>query len=228
MRSTLARLAAIGGLITLLVSLAGAIPATAGPPPIVARSIYVVRPDLRLCPSPLCGGYWVSLANHARTRCHDGLLRPRCYVAIALSTLTRKPLTAGLPANALVRAVFGSWTFEGFGELGAVSVAEAWGPVGPAPATGDFFRIRDTGVRCIRAPCFSFRVGRLNTSSHTSVVSSVDLGPARGDPKTLRRTEDALSTPDGLLVSGRIVPTLDTGRLLRASQVFLRIATPRA
>jgi hypothetical protein len=225
-RIVLVRSAAICGLIAVLVSLVGALPATAGPPPIVARSIYVVQPDPRLCLSPLCGGYWVSRANHARTRCHDGLLRSRCYVAIALSTLTRKPLTAGLPANTLVRAVFGSWTFEGFGELGAVDVAEAWKPVGREPPTGDFFRIRDLGVRCIRAPCYSFRAWRLNRL-YRITVSDVDLGPARSPPETLQRGEAALTTPEGLLASGGIVRTSDGGRVFRASQVFLR-AAPRA
>ncbi|MEP7224495.1 MAG: DUF6748 domain-containing protein, partial [Actinomycetota bacterium] len=44
---------------------------------------YVVYTDPRLCPSPLCGGYWVALANHSRTRCPDRRYRPRCYVASA-------------------------------------------------------------------------------------------------------------------------------------------------
>jgi hypothetical protein len=134
----------------------------------------------------------------------------------------------GLPTNALARAVVGSWTFEGFGELGAIFVAEVWKPVSIAPPTGDFFRLRDTGVRCIRAPCFSFRVGRLQTSSHTTLVSGVDLGPARRSPDTTRRAETALGTPEGLLSSGGITATADGGRLFRATQVYLKTATPRA
>lgn len=228
MRTALKRWVAVCGLIAVLVPLAGAVPATGGPPPILARSVYVVRPDPRLCPSPLCGGYWVSLANHARTRCHDGLLRPRCYVAIAIGASTREPLTTGLPTDALARAVVGSWTFEGFGELGAIFVADVWKPVGRAPPAGDFFRLRDTGVRCIRAPCFSFRVGRLNTSSRTALVSGIDLGPARDNPEISRRAETALGTPEGLLSSGRITATADGGRLFGATQVYLKTATPRA
>ena len=215
------RLTATSLIVTFVGALAGAGPGTAGPPPVVARSIYVVQPDPRLCPSPLCGGYWVSRANHARTRCDDDQLRPRCYVAVAVSTLTRKPLTAGLPANALVRAVIGSWAFEGFGELGAVFVAEAWGPVGPEPSTGDFVCLRDIGVRCVRAPCFSFRAWRLNRPYRVT-VSDVDLGPARSTPETLQRAEAALTTPGGLLASGDISRTADGGRVFRASQVFLR------
>ena len=49
----------------------GAAAATAGAGRAVRR-----RPDPRMCPSPRCGGYWVALANRARTRCSDGVLRP--------------------------------------------------------------------------------------------------------------------------------------------------------
>ncbi|MBM2823100.1 MAG: hypothetical protein HW413_1846 [Thermoleophilia bacterium] len=221
------RLTAASVTVAFVGLLAGASPGTALPPPVLARSIYVVQPDPRLCPSPLCGGYWVSRANHARTRCHDGLLRPRCYVAIAVSTLTRKPLVTGLPANALVRAAIGPWTFEGFGELGAVAVAEIWRPVTQDQPTGGFFRLRDIGIRCIRAPCFSFRAWRLNRSYRVT-VSDVDLGPARLAPKTLKQAEAALIAPEGLLASGGITRTTDGGRSFTASQVFLRIAQPRA
>ncbi len=221
------RLTATTFMIAFVSALAGAGPGAAGPPPVVARSIYVVQPDPRLCPSPLCGGYWVSRANHARTRCHDGLLRPRCYVAIAVSKMTRKPLTAGLPANALVQAAIGPWTFEGFGELGAVVVAEVWEPVGRELPTGDFFSLRDIGVRCIRAPCFSLLAWRLNRPYRVT-VSDVDLGLARSTPETLRRAEAALTTPEGLLASGDIFRAADGGRVFRASQVFLRAGQPRA
>jgi hypothetical protein len=206
------------------VAIVGSARSSARPPPAVASSYYVVRPDPRLCPSPLCGGYWVSLANHARTRCHDGLLRPRCYVAVATDPRGRP---TGVPGNALARAVLGSQTFEGFGDLGVLAVADAWAPVTPTQPAGRFFRIRDTGIRCIRAPCFSLRVGRLNSSAHTSLVSSLDLGPARGRV-TRHHAEIALGEFYGLFAAGHIIVTADGGRLLRATQVYLRGLPPRA
>lgn len=222
----LRRLALLGGVIAIFVLPAAALSAEAFPPPKVARSIYVVRPDPRLCPSPLCGGYWLSRANHARTRCHDGLLRQRCYVAIALGEVSRRPLT-DLPENSLVRAVLGPWTLEGLGDVGAVGVAEIWKPVGSASPTGGFFRARDTGIRCVRAPCFSIRARRVNRASRTT-VSELDLQPARPTPDELARAQAALATPEGVFVSGRVDRTAENGRLLRASQVFLRVVMPRA
>src|SRR5438093_4560982 len=44
-------------------------------------AVYQVRPDPRLCPSPLCGGAFASLVNLAHTPCIDGSEREACYVA---------------------------------------------------------------------------------------------------------------------------------------------------
>jgi hypothetical protein len=140
--------------------------------------------------------------------------------------MSRRQLTTGLPENALVRAVIGSWTFGGLGELGAVFVAEIWKPVGSTPPTGDFFRVRDLGVRCVRAPCFSMRAWQINRPFRIT-VSDLDLRPAKPAPEELARAEAALTTPEGLFVSGRVDRTSQSGRLLRATQIFLRIATPR-
>jgi hypothetical protein len=209
-----------------VVALGGALGAAAGPAS-VESSIYVVRPDPRLCPSPLCGGYWISRANHARTRCHDGLLRLRCYVSVAIGSESREPLAAGLPANALVRGAIGTWPFDGFGDLGAIVVTDLWSPVSNAPPKGDFVRLRDIGVRCIRAPCFSFRARKVNRPS-SSTLSELDLGRTGATPEALRRAEAALTTPEGLLAAGRISDTAIGGRLFRATQVFLRAPRPRA
>ena len=221
------RVTATSLMVAFVSALAGAGPGTAGPPPVVARSIYVVQPDPRLCPSPLCGGYWVSRANHSRTRCHDGLLRPRCYVATAYSASTRKPLTTSLPAGSLVRAALGSETFPGFGELGAMTVTELWTPLGRTQPGDDFFRVRDLGIRCIRAPCFSMRAWKLNRPSRTT-VSNLDLDAAKLTEKELATVQLALPTLEGLVVAGRILPDADGGRVLSISRVYVRDAMPRA
>jgi hypothetical protein len=46
----------------------------------VAQSDFAVRPDLRLCPAPICGGYFVHQANRDKTRCADGTLQAECHV----------------------------------------------------------------------------------------------------------------------------------------------------
>jgi hypothetical protein len=188
--------------------------------------IFVVRPDPRECPSPLCGGYWVSLANRARTKCSDGLLRPRCYVAAAE---TEKGGETQLPAYGLAKGTLGSRQFGGLGELGVLTVSATWDHAGEDFATGDFFRVRDTGVRCIRAPCFSFRAAKLNERTQAIRVSSVDLASTLDiPPETRRRAQAALRSREGLLAAGRIVATADSGRLFRASEIYFKEPPPRA
>jgi hypothetical protein len=148
-------------------------------------------------------------------------------VATAFSASTRKPLATGLPADSLVRAALGSETFPGLGELGAMTVTELWTPLGRTQPGGDFFRVRDLGIRCIRAPCFSMRAWKLNRPSRTT-VSSLDVGAAKLTEKELATVQVALPTLEGLVVTGRILSDADGGRVLRASRVYVRDAMPRA
>lgn len=215
----LVRRAALATLVAVLVGLAGAAPASSNPPP-VGSSFYVVRLDPRLCPSPLCGGYWVSLANHARTRCHDGLLRPRCYVANAVDE-RRRPLTKSVADGALARAVIESWTVEGFGQLGVLVVANVYAPAGRAPESGSFFRVVDTGIRCVRAPCFALRASRLNRALRTT-LSGIDIGAARATPDELLRVEAAFGRKNGVLARGGIVSASGGGRNFRVTRFFLK------
>ena len=208
----------LAGLLAALATLAGTA-ASANGPSQVGPSYFVVRPDPRLCPSPLCGGYWVALANHGRTRCHDGLLRPQCYVARAVDEDGRP---ASVPGGALGRATIEPWAFEGVGELGVLVVARVLAPAGEAEPSGTFYRLRDTGLRCVRAPCFSLRAARLNGSSRLA-LSSVDLAPARTSRDELRRAEMALRTTNGLFARGRVTATADGGRVFRATRVYLGV-----
>ncbi len=204
----------------------GAVLGLAGPassdPAAVGSSFYVVRGDPHLCPSPLCGGYWVALANRARTRCSDGALRPRCYVAKSVDE-ARRPLSVNVPEEALVRAEHEAQEFPSFGKLGVLLVAEVWKPVG-GPAKGDFYRLRDTGVRCIRAPCFSVRAARLNGRARFT-FSDLDLKPTGTSNDDLAL---AVLDPQGLLAAGKASTTEDGGRVFRATRIYLRAAKPRA
>jgi len=210
-------------LIAVLAALAGALP-SAGAPSKVGTFQYLVEADPRECPSPRCGGYWVALANHSRTTCNDGALRRRCYVALAVDS-ARRELEAGIPAGAIVRGHLESRRFGPLGELGVLVVGDIRAPAGREPS-GLFFRVRDLGIRCVRAPCFSLRAGRLNTTYRVT-LSGLDLQPARLSERDQDRAEAALTTANGLFVSGQVARTAGGGRTLRASRVYLRVAMPR-
>jgi hypothetical protein len=179
---------------------------------------YIVSPDPRACPSPQCGGYWVALANRDRTPCGAGAVRPRCYVASAVAR-DGGPIDGPIPRGALVRGSIEQRTLDG--RPLAVLVFDALrAPVGKlraAPA----YRVRDTGIRCVKAPCFFMRAWLVSTS-RVATVSELELGPAGLTPGQLRAAQAALQPGNGgLFLAGRIVPASDGGRSLRATTVYL-------
>jgi hypothetical protein len=211
------------GLLAIVAVLASAVAVAsshARQPP-TGTAIYVVRPDMRLCPSPLCGGYWVALANGARTRCQDGLRRPQCYVARAVGTNGNQ--LESIAEGSLVRGAID----VGRDDLGELVASAVFAPAGRAAVEGGYYRVTDAGIRCIRAPCFSYRATQVNGSTRTT-LSGVDLEAARATANEVGRAEAALSTKSGLLARGRFVPSADGGRVFRALRLYLRVPQPRA
>lgn len=211
------------GLVAIsLVVLCGVVAASsAGRQPPTGTAVYVVRHDPRLCPSPLCGGYWVAIANGARTRCADGLRRPRCYVADAVRT-GGSPV-GDIAEEALVRGAID----VGRDDLGELVVSAVYAPAGEATPSGGFYRVTDTGIRCVRAPCFSYRAGQVNGATGTA-VSSLDLEAAQATAKAVARAQAAVETKNGLYARGRFATTPDGGRVFRALRLYLRELQPRA
>jgi hypothetical protein len=198
----------------------GVTTAAARQPP-TATAMYVVRNDQRLCPSPRCGGYWVAIANGARTRCQDGLRRVRCYAARAVDR--KGAPVSGIVEEALVRGALDAEKDD----LGLLVVSAIYAPAGDAAVSGGFYRVRDTGIRCVRAPCFAFRAQSVNASARVT-TSSVDLEASGATQAEIGRAQVALPTKDGLYARGRFAPTPDGGRVFRALRLYLRAPLPRA
>jgi hypothetical protein len=199
--------------------------ATARTPP-SGTAMFLVQRDPRLCPSPLCGGYWVSLANGVRTLCGDGQRQTRCYVA---RTVDRNgmALTSSLPEGALVRGATEPGQSFGTRKLDQLEVFAVYAPTGTAAVSGGYYRVLDTGIVCIRAPCFSFRAQQVNGSSRVT-ASTVDVAASGAVPADIDRTKNALETKDGLYARGRFAATPDGGRVFRALRLYLRAPQPRA
>lgn len=128
-----------------------------------------------------------------------------------------------IPEAALVRGAMDL----GRDDLGELTALATYAPAGTAPLGGDYYRVVDTGVRCVRAPCFSYRAAQVNGSTRTS-ISGVDLGASGARAVELSRAEAALTVKDGLYASGRVRPSGDGGRVFRATRLFLREPLPRA
>src|SRR5262245_29712520 len=113
-------------------------------------TFYIVRPDLRKCASPMCGGYFIRSANQNLTRCANGRSMSECYVmSIQWNSAPEIEIN-----RALIR---GSILTKGNrnGRYGVLNVSEVWRASSDSKPYGDFFRVRDLGVRCIAAPCLS-------------------------------------------------------------------------
>ena len=192
-----------------------------------AGAYHLARADQRLCPSPLCGGIWVTRVNTSRTICGDGTRRLECYAARAdLSRLPGdRPALQRLVSEgkALARGRLVRGLVDGFPELDVLVVSEVWvASSSQNPARGAFLRLRDNGVRCVTTPCYSVRATTLNRGRSVD-VSDVDLRPSGAPPPEQRRALGEMAKR-GLLVAGRIVGT-KRGRTAAAFQLYSR-ATP--
>jgi hypothetical protein len=188
--------------------------------------MFLVQHDKRLCPSPACGGYWAALANGVRTRCGNGEAAGSCYVARTVDRYGR-PYTRDIPEGALVRGAIELGLKLGDRAFDRLRVWAVYAPTGTAPAAGGYYRVVDTGIRCIRAPCFSYRAGSVNASSSVT-TSEVDLQAAGATDAEIARAMTALRTKDGLYARGRFASTPDGGRVFRALRLYLRAQQPRA
>jgi hypothetical protein len=175
---------------------------------------YFVKPDLRRCASPYCGGVYYRLANAAQTRCLDGQKAEQCYAAsvdwsrLGLGEVGMTKVSEALSKSAfgggttlLVRAVVGSKDWgSGLGKFANLRASEAWIAQGPNDAAGPLAKIEDLGVRCIAAPCPSLRERKLNSSVRTDIA---DLGWDRSGAtdEQIGVALDKMHT-DGLIVSG--------------------------
>jgi hypothetical protein len=184
---------------------------------------YLVRPDLRLCPSPICGGAWVRRVNHATTRCVDGSEARECYVASTAGVPEK--LWSARAGSVLVRGRIVPAGIEGFPDLGKLAAVAAWRPAGQQEPRGTIFRVVDNGVRCVTSPCFSLTAFVLETERRRT-LSEIGLAGVGASAADLRRAQRGLAV-GGVLVTGAVRTVPDAGpagagRTLRATQIWLR------
>jgi hypothetical protein len=226
-RTTIALLGAVAA-----VAIGHSSPA-AGDTPAAVSSYYLGRGDPRACPSPICGGVWVHLVNKNGTPCGSGHSLHECYAAsvdvsrirVSEELRTRLPglVAAGL---ALARGTIVLGRIEGFPDLPILVASEVWlASSSPRPPEGPFRVLRDNGVRCVAAPCFSTHTARLNSGRHTN-VSRVDLMLVRTTRAERDHARERVAA-GGLIASGRVVrepnagPAGD-GRAFVATQFYVR------
>ncbi len=198
-----------------------------------SSTYFRLQADLRLCPSPLCGGAFASRVNQALTQCADGSARTQCYVSevdYSHLGLSGDRLTsfqaAALAGRALLRGVIlPGPSFGNSGPLGKLAVSEGWLAATNTAPEGPFFRVRDNGLRCITTPCFSIHEHRLNTLQHRD-ISSVDLSRKGASAAKVEAGLAAINAASllvaGINLLGETGPA-GKGVELVASQFYLRV-----
>ena len=198
---------------------------------------YFVKPDLRRCASPVCGGVFYRLANAETTRCLDGKKAEQCYAASAdwsrlgLGEVGMAKVNDALNKDAfgpgtslLVRAIVGTKDWgNGLGKFANLRASEAWIAQGPNEATGPLAKIEDSGVRCIAAPCASLREKKLNSAVSVDIA---DLGWDKSGARDEQVGEalDRMHT-DGLIVAGyryTVSGPAGTAKARSVTQFYLR------
>ena len=181
-------------------------------------SFYSFRRDLRRCASPRCGGYFVKLVNQWRTRCADGRYQSECYVA----TIDWRGQAEPDSDRGVLRG-----TIRRKGQFGEFRATEVWQAASANQPAGTFYRVRDRGLRCIAAPCATHHEATLNSTAARN-IAGVDLSGAGAPENVVGDANQAMTSPDGVLVSGsHSLVSGPAGRMqmLKASQFFVRTGT---
>jgi hypothetical protein len=181
-------------------------------------TFYAARPDLRRCASPMCGGYFVRRVNYGLTRCANGRQMSECYV----SSIDWNGIAEVEVNSALLK---GSIVTKGNrnGHYGVLKVSEVWRAADDGKPYGDFYRVRDLGIRCIAAPCLTHQEAKLNTPS-VRKIAGVALDEAGAGRDVMEQAQTALTSTTGIIVAGgHSTVTGPAGRALtlKAAQFYL-------
>jgi hypothetical protein len=196
------------------------VPDSVSPDPLATTStFYTIRRDVRRCASPMCGGYFIKRVNQATTRCADGRNQPQCYV----SNIEWEGQPEVEPDRALLR---GTLLTRGNrrGVFGILRVSESWQAATTKSASGDYYRVRDRGLRCIAAPCETHHEARLNTTASRD-IAGVDLSGVGASDSVMSDVSQTMTSTEGIIVTGTHSPEVGpAGRSVKltATQLFLR------
>ena len=188
-----------------------------------AYTYFGITADLRRCPSPLCGGWFLARVNQSTTVCHDGTRAATCYAPVLdwseanLSAAQQSKLLdasnreAGSgDAYAIVRGRFARTNNTPQPRTGRFVISEAWVAETDAVPDGVFVRVLDNGLRCFAAPCPSVTEKTLNMGRSVD-IANVDFTPAGLTERQLEGCLATMSTPGGILVAGYRYAVIENG-----------------
>ena len=179
-----------------------------------AYTYFKITADLRKCPSPTCGGWFLSRLNQPTTQCHDGQWATSCYTpaldwskanlsadqqAKLLDACNKSAVSTGV--YAIVRGKFARTNKTPDRKLGRFVMSEAWVAEGDAVSDGQFVRVKDNGLACLVAPCPSLTETMLNMNKVVDIAEVDWTTSGLSDLQIEECTQD-MFTPDGLVIAG--------------------------
>jgi hypothetical protein len=196
-----------------------------------AYTYFGITADLRKCPSPLCGGWFLARVNQATTTCHDGRRAATCYTPVLdwsdanlsaaqqakLLDASSKEAGSG-DVYAVVRGQFARTNSTSQPRTGRFVISEAWIAEGTGVPDGTFVRVKDNGLRCFAAPCPSVTETTLNMS-RTTDIAAVDFTPAGLTEREVEGCLQDMTTPGGILVAGYRYTVTENGVTANARSV---------
>ena len=143
-------------------------------------------------------------------RCAAGSRRDECYVAEldfeALPLRDEQVATIeAAPERFVLRGELVAQSSD-LGDVGRLSVTEAWQGHAGTAARGALLRVVNEGIVCITSPCLSFSAELLNSRLPVIRIAEVDLSGIGSDPG---EALPQLGQPEGLLVTA--LPVIVSG-----------------
>ena len=125
-----------------------------------------------------------------------------------------------------MEGTFRRYSTTAFPQLAKLVATRVWIAGGGRSTAATVYRVIDTGIRCIRAPCFSLRATVAN-STRSLMLSGLDLANTGATSATMARAREAAAHA-GVLVAGTIRAATKPGpggpaRTLAATQVWLSV-----
>ncbi len=201
------------------------------PHPVMKGTYFTVKPDLRKCVSPICGGWFVTAVNQEVMSCPDGTIQKECYVGTdkitipGLSDIEMADLRHSMSnLNTLLQG-----TVSNLVEYGLLLVNSAWiGATTQAPE-GRFVAVSNNGIVCITYPCPSYD-GHILNQKMVKNLASVDLSAVQANDEQLALAQKAINSHAGLPMAGHFIEVTGpagSAQGIAASQFYLKVESKK-
>ncbi len=189
----------------------------------------VTRRDARRCAAPGCGGYFVARVNAAKTRCADGTYATECYVSAldfntsGLSGSAQNEATDFLTnGDGIVKGAFKALGAPNAG-IASFSVKEVWKGATGATPSGSFYRLADSGIRCVTTPCPSLKASKLNSAKvYDATGYALDKTSPKASAAAIAEATTAAATANGFLIATKTA--VPNNNALVATEFYTRFA----